>query len=103
MVVGQVVFSIGNAGSVILWSLWVTRVAPPGKTSIYMSIHTFMTGVRGMVGPTLAFLAIGVVSFRTVGTITLVAILVAMASLLPLRKDQRVAAPKQSLGSSIDE
>ena len=100
MVFGQTVFSIGSAGSMILWSLWVTRVAPREKTPIYMSIHTFMTGLRGMVGPSLGFLAISVVSFRTIGTITLVAILLAMSSLLPLRKDQRVAAPNQRLGKS---
>ena len=93
MVIGQVVYSIGSAGSMILWSLWVTRIAPRGKTSIYMSIHTFMTGVRGVVGPSLGFLAISVFSFRTVGTITLIVILIAMATLLPLRTDQRVAAP----------
>jgi hypothetical protein len=38
----------------VAWSLWVTKIAPPGQVADYMSVHTFMTGVRGLLAPMLS-------------------------------------------------
>jgi predicted MFS family arabinose efflux permease len=38
-------------GGAIAWTLWVTKFAPPEQTARYMSIHTFLTGVRGFLAP----------------------------------------------------
>ncbi len=43
------------AGGNIAWSLWVTKVAPPEHTAEYMSVHTFTTGVRGVIAPVIGF------------------------------------------------
>ena len=43
------------AGGSIAWMLWVTKIAPPEYTAEYMSIHTFTTGLRGVVAPALGF------------------------------------------------
>ena len=93
VIVGQIILNIAFSGGPILWSLWVTRIAPPEKTSIYMSIHTFMTGIRGTIGPALGFLAVAVLSFRAVGIISFVGILCAIGSLLPLLNEPRGRAP----------
>ena len=37
------------------WSLWVTKFAPPGKVPDYMAVHTFFTGLRGLLAPVTAF------------------------------------------------
>jgi MFS family permease len=51
LVLGSVMLGIGNAGGSVAWSLWVTRYAAPSETAKYMAMHTFFTGVRGVVGP----------------------------------------------------
>jgi MFS family permease len=53
--VGAVLFGISNAGADVVWSLWVTKVAPPGLAGEYMTVHTFLTGVRGVIAPFAAF------------------------------------------------
>ena len=43
-----IIFGISNAGGDVAWSLWVTKFAPPNRVADYMSVHTFFTGVRGV-------------------------------------------------------
>ncbi|WCJ60268.1 MFS transporter [Fontisphaera persica] len=55
LVVGAVVFGVANAGGDVAWSLWVTKLAPPARVADYMSVHTFLTGVRGVLAPLSAY------------------------------------------------
>jgi MFS family permease len=55
LVLGAIIFGISNAGGDVAWSLWVTKFAPPSRVADYMSVHTFLTGVRGVVAPMAAF------------------------------------------------
>ncbi len=55
LVIGGALFGIANAGADVVWNLWVTKVAPPDRTAAYMSIHAFLTGIRGVAAPLLAF------------------------------------------------
>lgn len=50
------------AGGNIAWSLWVTKIAPEAHVAEYMSVHTFTTGVRGVIAPFLGFWLITVTS-----------------------------------------
>jgi Major Facilitator Superfamily len=68
--IGAVIYGVSMSGSEILWSLWVTKFAPPGKASIYMSVHTFFTGIRGIAAPILAFSLLASTSLPVVVTIT---------------------------------
>ncbi len=40
-----------TGGGTLAWTLWVTKVAPSGRESTYMSVHSFFTGVRGVPAP----------------------------------------------------
>jgi hypothetical protein len=46
---------VARAGGNILWTLWVTKFADSDKVVEYMSVHTFLTGVRGILAPFIAF------------------------------------------------
>ena len=50
-------FLLGIAGFffTIIWSLWVTKIAPHEKVSSYMSIHMALTGVRGTLAPFIGY------------------------------------------------
>jgi hypothetical protein len=52
---GAILFGIANAGADVVWNLWVTKIAPAGKTSEYMAVHSFLTGIRGVIAPVFAF------------------------------------------------
>jgi MFS family permease len=55
LIVGAAVFGVANAGGDVAWSLWVTKLAPPSRVADYMSVHTFLTGVRGVLAPLSAY------------------------------------------------
>ena len=46
-----VIWGVGRAGGQIAWSLGILDFAPPEHTREYLSVHTFLTGVRGVIAP----------------------------------------------------
>ncbi|MGC6425439.1 MAG: hypothetical protein ACON5H_00405 [Akkermansiaceae bacterium] len=46
---------IARAGGNVAWSLWVTKFAKAENVAEYMSVHTFLTGCRGVIAPFVAF------------------------------------------------
>ncbi len=83
LIVAAVVFGISNAGGDVAWGLWVTKLAPSGRVADYMSVHTFLTGVRGVVAPFAAFHAVSRFSLGTLGGFSAMLILGASLLLLP--------------------
>jgi MFS family permease len=67
MVVGAVLYGVSGAGGDVVWSLWVTKLAPPEKVADYMAVHTLLTGIRGVLAPVMAFHAVHRFSFETIG------------------------------------
>lgn len=54
-VVGGFLFGMATAGGTLAWSLWVTKMTVPERVADYMGIHSFLTGVRGIITPFLGF------------------------------------------------
>lgn len=76
---GMALWGVANAGGNVTWGLWVTKLAPKNAVAEYMSVHTFLTGLRGLLAPYLAFAAISVMSFQTLSILCGIAILAASA------------------------
>ena len=93
LILGAVVFGISNAGGDVAWSLWVTKLAPPDRVADYMAVHTFFTGLRGVVAPWLAFHLLGPLSITTLGWISAGLILLASIMLLPEVKLDKIVRP----------
>ncbi len=55
LVISAILYGISHAGGDVAWSLWVTRFAPADRVAEYMAVHTFLTGVRGVIAPVAAF------------------------------------------------
>jgi MFS family permease len=105
LIVGAVVFGISNAGGDVAWSLWVTKFAPPEHVADYMSVHTFFTGVRGVLAPLAAFhfvkaqsLAIGTLGWISVGLI-----LASILLLIPEIKHGRFGRRANALVEEVSE
>jgi hypothetical protein len=95
-VAGMALFGIGNAGGNVTWSLWVTKLAPKHAVAEYMSVHTFLTGLRGLVAPFLAFAAIEVISFQALAILCALAILAASAFITV-----RARSPESDAGNRL--
>ena len=52
---GAGVFSVtaglGAGGGLLVYELCVIDFAPPGRVALYMGLHTFLTGIRGVAAP----------------------------------------------------
>ncbi len=73
------------AGGRITWSLWVTKLAPPGKASSYMSVHMLSTGLRGSTAPFLGFYLLDRMEPMQVGWIGTVMIVISTIMFFPAR------------------
>jgi MFS family permease len=103
LIAGGVVFGISNAGGDVAWSLWVTKLAPPDRVADYMSVHTFLTGVRGVLAPAIGFALVSHVPLGWMAGISCTLILAASALLLPEMKAGRKARPASALVEEISE
>ena len=83
---GAMTKGFGHGGAGVAWSLWVTKFAPPEKTADYMAVHTFLTGIRGILSPMLAFWAIQHYTFGEFSYFAASLAFVAVLILAPIAK-----------------
>lgn len=80
---GMALHGMGKAGGNIIWSLWVTKFAPAENVGEYMSVHTCLTGVRGIATAFFAFPLILWIGPFGVGMIGASLILISSLWLMP--------------------
>jgi MFS family permease len=90
--IGAVAFGVASAGGDLMWSLWVTKFAPPGRVADYMGLHTFFTGVRALTAPLIGFAIISHVALSTVAWGAAGLIVLSSMVLLPEARLERQAA-----------
>jgi MFS family permease len=103
LVVGAIVFGISNAGGDVAWSLWVTKFAPPGRVADYMSVHTFFTGVRGVIAPLIGFGLVTQLPFAVMAWVSAALIVAASLLLIPEIKFGRQAKRGSALVEEISD
>jgi hypothetical protein len=86
LMLGGGVFGLAMAGGNIAWNLWVTKFAPPERVPAYMSVHTFMTGFRGVIAPFIGFHLITQASAGAAAWISASLIALSMILLGPARR-----------------
>ncbi len=103
LVLGAVVFGISNGGGDVAWSLWVTKFAPPERVADYMSVHTFFTGVRGLLAPFLGFHLVAVFGMAAVGWFSAALIAISVVMLFSEVKFDRPRKPGAPLVEEVSE
>ena len=92
-IVGSALMGAFNAGGMLAWSLWVTRFADRENTAAYMSVHTFATGMRMLLGATIGIQLASRTGAELVAWIATGFVVFGTLALLPLRRsEQRFAA-----------
>jgi len=94
LIAAAIVFGVSSAGGDVAWGLWVTKLATPDRVADYMSVHTFLTGVRGVIAPLVGFSLAGHFSLAALGGFSAGLILVSCLMLLP---ELRFGWPSRSL------
>lgn len=91
LIVGALILGIANAGGDLMWSLWVTKFAPPDRVADYMGLHTFFTGIRAFFAPLLAFLIVERVALTTVAWIAAAMMIASSLVLFNEARSERTA------------
>ncbi|MFO1511635.1 MAG: MFS transporter [Verrucomicrobiota bacterium] len=103
LVVGAIIYGISNAGGDVAWSLWVTKFAPPERVADYMSVHTFFTGLRGVLAPVVAFQLVAHFSLSAISWLGAIMIVLATLLLIPEIKFGKGARPGAALTEEVSE
>jgi len=93
LLAAAVIYGVSAAGGDVAWSLWVTKFAPPERVADYMSVHTFLTGARGVLAPAVAFALAARLPMTTLAFISAGLIGVATLMLFPEVRFGRRARP----------
>lgn len=80
---GIALHGVARSGGNILWTLWVTRFADGERVVEYMSVHSFLTGVRGVMAPFLAYALASYASPVWVAATSAILIVVSTLALTP--------------------
>ena len=80
---------IAFGGGTVAWGLWVTKYAPPEKVGAYMSVHVFLTGVRGTLGPLVGFWTVQQIGPSAIGMVSFGLMILATLMLIPEIKHGR--------------
>jgi hypothetical protein len=103
LLLGAVIYGVSNAGGDIAWSLWVTKFSPPERVADYMSVHTFFTGVRGVLAPLVAFHVASGISLAALGWFSAALIVLATLLLIPEIKMGRRQQPATAMTEEVSE
>jgi hypothetical protein len=96
LMLAAMTFGVSTAGGDVAWSLWVTKIAPPHRVADYMSVHTFFTGLRGLVAPMVGFALVERYSMIGMGWVAAACILIASLMLLPEARRGNLGRPRSA-------
>jgi hypothetical protein len=82
---------------------WMLKFAPPGRVADYMSVHTFLTGVRGVLAPVVAFYVVTVFPLAAVAALGSVLIIIGTLMLVPEIRESKRARKAPALVEEVSE
>ena len=90
------------AGGNVAWALFVTKLAPEHAVAEYMSVHTFLTGIRGVAAPFIAYAMVRWWSFSVMAWACGLLVIAASGFIAARRKGDRIggANPTQELSEA---
>lgn len=86
LALSALIFGFSTSGGDVAWTLWVTKFAPPERVPDYMAVHTFFTGIRGLIAPITAFSLLGIMTIQTLSLLSSALILMATILLFSIRE-----------------
>lgn len=94
LALSALIFGFSTSGGDVAWTLWVTKFAPADRVPDYMAVHTFFTGVRGLLAPITAFSLLGLMSIQALSLVSATLIFLACLLLLSIREGVKSGSDK---------
>lgn len=85
MGIGCALLGIAFGGGGILWALYVTKIAPVEEVASYMSVHSFLTGIRMALAPFVGYAALNLANPAIAAWIALGLIALSTLIFIPLK------------------
>lgn len=91
-IISNALLGVAMGGGMVAWAMWVTKYSPPEQTADYMTVHVFLTGLRGSFSPiiTLVIYDNFDVPIHTIAFVCVGLSLLSVAMLVPVLKTGRV-------------
>lgn len=90
LAISQAINGFAVAGGMIAWTLWVTKIAPEKKVTAYMSSHVSISGIRGIIAPSIAYALLAKYPPQVVGYTGALLMLISCGMFAILWKDKRI-------------
>jgi len=97
LIVGMFLHGLARGGGNVAWSLWVTKFATAERVAEYMSVHSFLTGCRGVVAPAISFGLAATLGPKVMAGGGLLLILVSSLLLIPEVRMARARRPSHAV------
>lgn len=78
ILIGSAFFGLGRGGGEIFFNLFVTKLAKPERVADYMSVHTFLAGVRTLLTPFFGFFIVQWASIPVLAAFSATLVIVAL-------------------------
>ncbi|MDF1741920.1 MAG: MFS transporter [Verrucomicrobiales bacterium] len=78
ILIGSGLFGLARGGGEIMFNLFVTKLAAPGQIAQYMSVHTFLAGLRIVSAPFIGFFLVLYTGIPTMVGFVVVLVLISM-------------------------
>lgn len=82
---------IATGGGILVWQLWVTKIAPKNKIPAYMSANGAYSGIKGIIAPFLGFRLIKNFTPKTVGSVASLLMIISSIILVVAFKDHNIS------------
>ncbi len=93
LAIGIALHGIARSGGEILWALWTMRFAESDRVTEYQSVHSFWTGVRGVLSPMVGFWVVENLGPGSVAWLSAALIAVSTIMIFPeIRAESRTAS-----------
>ena len=89
ILVASILDGVVYGGKEIMWSLWITKIAPIDKFSAYMSINVAISGLRGIIAPYIGYSLSQHLSLQQISIAASVMVLLSTFGFLSLNQHQR--------------
>lgn len=88
--ISSILNGIALSGGMLIWSLWVTKVAPNEKVPAYMSAHSATSGLKGLIAPITGYGILSCKDPMAVGIVATILMLFSCAMFYVVRNNPQI-------------
>lgn len=78
------------SGGMLIWNLWVTKIAPNEKVAAYMSAHSATSGLKGLIAPAVGYTVLSYRDPLTVGIIAAILMFISCLMFYAVRSNPQI-------------